>query len=158
MGGLSLGIAIEALVAVLLAVTIGYCVLVNRKLVQLRSDQSELKVIIRDLHAATGQAEKAIAGLRECAHLADESLGQQIDRVRSLDEQLRTNIGKGESLLAKFATMPRAQKAQGAASPAARAQGAPVRQSAIGLGMLNTQRRKQGEKASNGPRRDEVAA
>lgn len=70
MGGLSLGIAIEALVAVLLAVTIGYCVLVNRKLIQLRSDQSELKVIVRDLHAATGQAEQAIAGLRECAHLA----------------------------------------------------------------------------------------
>lgn len=88
----------------------------------------------------------------------DESLGQQIDRVRSLDEQLRTNIGKGKSLLAKFATMTRAPQAQGAAAPAARAQGAPVRQSAIGLGMLNTQRRKQAEKASNGRGRDEVAA
>jgi hypothetical protein len=158
MGGLSLGVAIEALVAVLLAVTIGYCVLVNRKLIQLRSDQSELKIIVRDLHAATGQAEQAIAGLRESAHLADETLGQQIERVRSLDGQLRTNISKGESLLAKFAAMPRAPQVQGGASPAGRPQGTPIRQNAIGLGMLNAQRRKQATKSSNEPGRDEVAA
>ncbi len=158
MSGLSFGVAIEALVAVLLAVTIGYCVLVNRKLIQLRSDQSELKVIVRDLNAATGQAEHAIAGLRESAHLADQTLGQQIERVRSLDEQLRANIGKGESLLAKFAAMPRAPQAQSPASPAAREQREPIRQNAIGLGMLNAQRRRQAEKSANGPGRDEVAA
>lgn len=157
MSGLSLGVAIETLVAVLLAVTIGYCVLVNRKLIQLRSDQSELKAIVRDLHAATGQAEQAIAGLRESAHLADESLGRQIERVRTLDGQLSTNISKGESLLAKFATMPRARQAQGSDSSAAE-QGGPIRQNAIGLGMLNSQRRKQAEKVSNEPGRDEVAA
>jgi hypothetical protein len=158
MGGLSLGIAIEALVAVLLAVTIGYCVLVNRKLIQLRSDQSELKVIIRDLHAATGQAEHAIAGLRESAQLADQTLVQQIERVRTLDEQLRTNIGKGESLLAKFAAMPRAPQARRPATSAAEEQSEPIRQNAIGLGMLNAQRRRQDEKSANGPGRDEVAA
>ncbi len=158
MSGLSLGVAIEALVAVLLAVTIGYCVLVNRKLIQLRSDQSELKIIVRDLHGATGQAEQAIAGLRESAQMADETLGQQIQRVRALDEQLISNIGKGESLLAKFATMQRAPQTQAAASPVAREQGQPIRQNKIGLGMLNSQRRKQAEKSSNGKARDEVAA
>lgn len=158
MGGLSLGVAVEALVAVLLAVTIGYCVLVNRKLIQLRSDQSELKMIVHELHAATGQAEQAIAGLRESAHLADQTLSEQITRVRTLDGQLRTNIGKGESLLAKFAAMQRAQPTQAAAAPAPRPQGEPIRQNAIGLGMLNNQRRKQDAKPSNASRRDEVAA
>ena len=42
-------------VAVLLAVTIAYCLVVNRKLEQLRSDQSDIRVVIRDLSAATGQ-------------------------------------------------------------------------------------------------------
>lgn len=160
MGGLSLGVAVEALVAVLLAVTIGYCVLVNRKLIQLRSDQSELKMIVHELHAATGQAEQAIAGLRESAHLADQTLSEQITRVRTLDGQLRTNIGKGESLLAKFAAMQRAQPTQAAAAaaPAPRPQGEPIRQNAIGLGMLNNQRRKQDAKPPNASRRDEVAA
>jgi len=158
MSGLSLGVAIEALVAVLLGVTIGYCVLVNRKLIQLRSDQSELKAIVRDLHAATGQAEQAIAGLRESAHMADETLGQQIERVRTLDGQLRTNISKGEALLAKFAAVPRTQQAKDGAHQQARQQGEQIRQNAIGLGMLNSQRRNQAAKSANGPGRDEVAA
>ena len=141
MGGHLLGIAIESLVAVLLAVTIGYCVLVNRKLVQLRSDQSELKAIVRDLHAATGQAEQAIAGLHQSAYTAEESLGEQIQRVRHLDGQLSTHISKGEVLLAKLAAMPQLRQPHASSGSVARAQGQKSRQSNIGLGMLNAQRR-----------------
>lgn len=141
MGGHLLGIAIEALVMVLLAVTIGYCVLVNRKLVQLRSDQSELKVIVRDLHAATMQAEHAIAGLHQSATTAQESLGEQISRVRHLDGQLSTHISKGEVLLVKLAAMPQLRQPHASPGSGARAQGGISRQSNIGLGMLNAQRR-----------------
>ena len=147
MGGHLLGVAIELLVAVLLAVTIGYCVLVNQKLVQLRSDQSELKAIVRDLHAATGQAEQAIAGLQQSAHIAESSLGKQIERVRSLDEQLGTSISKGEALLTKLAAMPRLRQSRGASGSNARTQAPANRQSSIGLGMLNAQRRDEAEKA-----------
>lgn len=141
MGGHLLGIAIEALVAVLLAVTIGYCVLVNRKLVQLRSGQSELKAIVRDLHAATGQAQQAIAGLQHSARTAEESLGMQIERVRNLDGQLSANISKGEVLLTKFAAMPQMRQLCGQSGSNARTQGQMNRQSKVGLGMLNAQRR-----------------
>jgi len=141
MGGHLLGVAIEVLVAVLLAVTIGYCVLVNRKLVQLRSDQSELKAIVRDLHAATGQAEQAIAGLQHSAVTAEESLGKQIERVRSLDGKLSANISKGEVLLTKFAAMPQARQSYAQSGSNARTQDQKNRQSKIGLGMLNAQRR-----------------
>lgn len=154
MGGSSLGFAIEMLVAVLLAVTIGYCILVNRKLMQLRSDQSELKAIVRDLHSATGQAEQAIAGLRESAHTADETLGHQIERVRMLDEQLRANISKGEALVAKLAAVSRSQAARNISGQQAKPQNPPIRQSAIGLGMLNQERRQQGKLSEH----DEVAA
>ena len=114
MGGSFLGVMIELLVAVLLAVTIAYCVLVNRKLVQLRSDQSELKTIVRELHVATNQAEHAIAGLRQGAQNADRSLTQQIERVRELDEQITTNIDKGEALLLKLSAVTRGQPARAA--------------------------------------------
>lgn len=157
MGGSALGIAIEALVAVLLAVTIGYCVLVNHKLVQLRSDQSELKAIVRDLHAATAQAEHAIAGLRESAQTADDSLGHQLDRVRNLDQQLRANIGKGEALLAKLAVIPRGAQAAAPPQAGSRPHGKTVRQSGIGLGLLNAQRRNAAAGAG-GLDDDEVAA
>lgn len=141
MGGFSLGIAIEALVAVLLAVTIGYCVLVNRKLVQLRSDQSELKMIVRDLHAATSQAEQAIAGLRQSAQTAEHSLGKQVEMVRSLDEQLIGSIGQGEALISKLSTLTRANQARGRDASGPTPQAQPMRQSEIGLGKLNAQRR-----------------
>ncbi|MFQ5625774.1 MAG: DUF6468 domain-containing protein [Methyloligellaceae bacterium] len=158
MGGHLLGVAIEVLVAVLLAVTIGYCVLVNQKLVQLRSDQSELKAIVRDLHAATGQAEQAIAGLQQSASTAEESLGKQIELVRSLDGQLGTSISKGEALLTKLAAMPRPQQSRGPSGSNARTQGPAIRQSSIGLGLLNAQRRNAEEKPGTQSGRDGAAA
>ncbi len=158
MGGNFLGIAIEILVAVLLAVTIGYCVLVNRKLVQLRSDQSELKTIVRDLHSATGQAEHAIAGLRQGASIAEESLGRQVESVRGLDAQLSESISKGEALLSKLAAMPPARHSRGPSAANARNQGPEIRQSSIGLGLLNAQRRKETDNAGTGSSQDEVAA
>lgn len=156
MGGFSLGIAIEMLVAVLLAVTIGYCVLVNRKLVQLRSDQSELKSIVRDLHQATDHASHAIIGLRESAATADETLGVQLERVKVLDKQLRENIGRGDALLAKLVALPRhtdpvkeeAALAAGLNLAPATAKANPRhapehirRDGTVGLGLLNAQRR-----------------
>lgn len=169
MGGFSLGIAIESLVAVLLAVTIGYCVLVNRKLAQLRSDQSELKSIVRDLHQATDQASHAIIGLRESAATADETLGRQLERVKVLDKKLSESIGRGDALLSKLAGLPRASEMR---SPRAEQPSEPVnpaphqnnnstaeinpasRQRQFGLGLLNAQRRAMAPKSGT----DEVAA
>ena len=144
MGGSFLGVMVELLVAMLLAVTIAYCVLVNRKLVQLRSDQSELKAIVRELHSATNQAEQAIAGLRLGAQNADRSLLEQIERVRDLDEHLRTNIEKGEALVLKLSAVTRGQQArQGERSDTPpEAPAAPqIRHSQVGIGLLNAQRR-----------------
>jgi hypothetical protein len=158
MGGFSLGIAIELLVAVLLAVTIGYCVLVNQKLVQLRSDQSELKMIVRDLHAATNQAELAIAGLRQSAQTAEQSLGGQLEMVRSLDEQLTGSIGQGEVLLTKLTTVTRAYQARSSAASRAAPKPQPILQSEIGLGKLNAQRQDKNDIREDELLQDEVAA
>lgn len=158
MGGHFLGIAIEALVAVLLAVTIGYCVLVNRKLVHLRSDQSELKTIVRDLHMATNQAEQAISGLRQGASIAEESLVRQIDHVRGLDAQLSASINRGEALLTKFAAMPRMQPGRGQPASGADCQVQENRQSLVGLGLENTRRRNEAARTGGQGVRDEAAA
>ena len=45
----SLGMTIEALVAVLLLITIGYCMLLNNRLKRLRSDEHSLKAVIAEL-------------------------------------------------------------------------------------------------------------
>ena len=158
MGGFSLGIAIEALVAVLLAVTIAYCILVNRKLVQLRSDQSELKMIVRDLHAATGQAEQAIKGLRQNAQTAEESLGGLLETVRSLDEQLTGSIDQGEVLLSKLSIVTRSYRERSRAASNGTSKTQPIRQSEIGLGKLNAQRRDGRDVPGDELLQDEAAA
>jgi len=63
-----LGIAIESLVAVLLVLTIGYCMLLNSRLKRLKADESSLKATIAELITATEIAERAIG--RPQAHRA----------------------------------------------------------------------------------------
>ena len=59
----SFGFMIEALVAVLLVVTIGYCMLLNKRLLRLKADEQSLKATIGELITATEIAERAIGGL-----------------------------------------------------------------------------------------------
>jgi hypothetical protein len=49
----SLGLIIESLVAVLLMLTIGYCMLLNARLKRLKADEHSLKATIGELNTAT---------------------------------------------------------------------------------------------------------
>jgi hypothetical protein len=59
-----LGMMIESLVALLLMLTVGYCMLLNRRLKLLKSDEHSLRATISELVTATDIAERAIAGLK----------------------------------------------------------------------------------------------
>ncbi len=145
--GTSLGFVVEGLVAVLLMVTIGYCVLVNRKLEQLRSDQSELRQIIRELNVATGQAETAITVLRQGAQSAETTLRATADEADNLASQLADEIAKAESLMSKLTMLTRTCVQRPAPAPALVSEPVPrpeLRASAVGIGLLNAQRRSAG--------------
>ena len=58
------GLMIESLVAILLLLTILYCVRLNRQLQRLKADEQSLKATIAELITATEIAERAIAGLK----------------------------------------------------------------------------------------------
>ena len=62
-----LGLMIELAVAVLLATTIGYCILLNKRIRTLQADRVALQQMIADLVQATTMANGAIKGLRETA-------------------------------------------------------------------------------------------
>lgn len=105
MGIFSLGFMIEFLVAILLVVTIGYCLIVNRKLDSLRSDKSELRAIIRDLYAATGHAEQAIGTFRKNAESLEVHLGEQVARAQNTGTRLARDIERAEGLVSKLAVI-----------------------------------------------------
>ena len=56
----SLGVMIETLVALLLIVTIGYCMLLNARLKRLKADEHSLKAVIGELITATEIAVDAV--------------------------------------------------------------------------------------------------
>ena len=88
-----LGIAIESLVAVLLMLTIGYCMLLNSRLKRLKADEHSLKATIAELITATEIAERAIGGLKHTVRDVNVNLGNQLtsaaEHVAAAEEAAR---------------------------------------------------------------------
>src|ERR1700748_691844 len=98
----SLGIAIESLVAALLMLTIGYCMLLNRRLKRLKADESSLKATIAELITATEIAERAIAGLRHTVRDVNENLGAQLASATQMSVQLKKQLAEGDGVLRRI--------------------------------------------------------
>lgn len=99
----SFGLAIESLVAVLLLFTIGYCMLLNRRLKRLKADEQSMRAMIAELITATEIAERAIGGLKVTVRECDESLGPQLEAGAALSRMLAVQVTAGERVLNRLA-------------------------------------------------------
>lgn len=97
------GLAIESLVALLLAVTIGYCFTLNKRLMRLKADEHALKATISELISATEIAQRAIAGLKVTVQECDQGLGQRLKTAEFASADLNRQIAAGEQVLGKLA-------------------------------------------------------
>src|SRR3954464_13514380 len=97
-----LGIAIESLVAALLIVTIGYCMLLNKRLKRLKADEHSLKATIAELITATEIAERAIGGVKHTVRDVNENLGNQLTSAAQLSTQLKSQLAEGEGVLRRL--------------------------------------------------------
>ena len=95
----SFGLVIESLVAVLLMLTIGYCMLLNRRLKRLRADELSLKATISELITATEIAERAVAGLKVTAHECEGTLGERLAAAERCCAELHRHTRAGEVVL-----------------------------------------------------------
>src|SRR2546423_15337119 len=84
-----MGIVIESLVAVLLMLTVGYCMLLNKRLQRLKADEHSLKATIAELITATEIAERAIGGLKHTVRDVNEKLCRQLPPVARRQENPR---------------------------------------------------------------------
>jgi Domain of unknown function (DUF6468) len=98
----SFGIAIESLVAVLLMLTIGYCILLNARLKRLKADEHSLKATIAELITATEIAERAIGGLKLTVRDVNENLGSQLASAVELSVQLKKQLAEGDALFRRL--------------------------------------------------------
>src|SRR5260370_30191915 len=93
----SFGIAIESLVAILLMLTIGYCILLNARLKRLKADEHSLKAVIAELITATEIAERAIGGLKLTVRDVNENLGSQLVSAAELSLQLKKDRAQSDA-------------------------------------------------------------
>lgn len=119
-----IGFLIEALVALLLLVTIGYCILLNRRLRRLRSDEDSLRETIAELVHATAIADRAIQGLKETARHCDRDLTDKLERAERYSRTIEAQISQGEKVLGRLARISGVARQYGLTDrPAERASG-----------------------------------
>jgi hypothetical protein len=97
-----LGIAIESLVAILLMLTIGYCILLNSRLKRLKADEHSLKATIGELITATEIAERAIGGLKHTVRDVNENLGSQLTAAAQMSQQLKKQLAEGDNVFRRL--------------------------------------------------------
>jgi hypothetical protein len=106
-----LGLVIESIVAALLAVCIGYCALLDRRLARIRLNEEEMRRTIADLGGATERAERAVETLRDAVDQCDRTLS---DRVRAAERQsveLLSQVRAGGDVLARISSIVAAGRA-----------------------------------------------
>ena len=106
----SLGVAIESLVAILLMLTIGYCMLLNKRLKRLKADEHSLKATIAELITATEIAERAIGGLKHAVRDVNENLGNQLTSATQMTEQLKKQLAEGDNVVRRLSKIAAAAR------------------------------------------------
>ena len=116
-----LSMLIDCVVAILLVLTIGYCMILNRRLKLLKADEQSLRATISELVTATEIAERAIGGLKITVHECDMGLGERIRKAERLAGDIDRAIVSGKDLISRLSQIVsagrQADEAMAAAAP-----------------------------------------
>jgi hypothetical protein len=110
MFGLPLGMVVETLVAILLATTIGYCVILNQRLKRLHADRDQLRKMVADLVNATNLANAAIKELRNTAQEAELVLDARLGEAERFGIELAAHVSAGQQIMDKIARITTAAR------------------------------------------------
>jgi Domain of unknown function (DUF6468) len=119
-----IGLVTELLLCVLLATTIGYCILLDRRLRMMRADEQSMRKTILDLMTATESAERAVAGLRGVVRDCDETISGHLEKAERQSKDLMTHIQSGDDVIARISRI--VETARGGVPRGAPAQPAPT--------------------------------
>jgi hypothetical protein len=122
----TLALIIESLVAILLMITIWYCVSLNKRLIRLRADEHALKATISELITATEIAERAIAGLKLTVRECDQNLGERLRSAERFCADIDSQVAAGNTVLERLALIVSAARPEVGLVPAAVAAPAPT--------------------------------
>ena len=104
------GFMIESMVAILLLLTILYCVRLSKQLRLLRSDEQSLRATIAELVTATGIAERAIGELKSTMRDGEQALSRTLTQAQQASGDIELQLAAGRDLIAKLARITGAAK------------------------------------------------
>ena len=111
--------------AILLLLTILYCVRLNGQLRLLKADEQSLRATISELVTATEIAERAIAGLKATVREGEQTLGERLQRAEGLSAEIDASSAPARSCLSKLS--PHRRVSMRAAEAAGRRRPMPAR-------------------------------
>jgi hypothetical protein len=95
---MNLELWLEGLVAILLAITVVYCFILNRRLGALRGAQEEMMQLTADFSEAMRKAQGGISDLRRAGDDIGQDLQNSVNEARGLCDDLRVMTQSGEDL------------------------------------------------------------
>jgi hypothetical protein len=132
MFGLPFGMMVEGSVSILLAVTIGYCVVLNERLKRLHADRDVMGVMVADLVQATDLANRAVGELKASAVEADLALQSRLEEAERFGIQLANHVAAGQEIMQRIAKVAAVVQATRQPEPEVSAPPAPTKlQSAL---------------------------
>ncbi|HEY0299932.1 MAG TPA: DUF6468 domain-containing protein [Rhizomicrobium sp.] len=114
----TLGLIVELALTGLLAVTLIYCIVLERRLAAVRRGQEGLKSTIGELDTAITHAGASMRALKAAASGAAETLDERLGRARNIIDELSLLTASGERIAERFDRAADASAATRGAAPA----------------------------------------
>lgn len=89
---------LEAFLALLLCTAIGYGIILNRRIKELRKDQDNLDKLAKNFAKATSRAEASIQQLKVTSDATSQALDRAIKQASGIREDLMYLMERGEKL------------------------------------------------------------
>ncbi len=110
-------LVLDVIVAILLAATITYAVMLNGRLVQLRKNRDELAKLVSTFNEATARAEASIPKLKKAAEDAGSTLQERVEKAHALRDDLAFMIERADSMANRLEGTVRDARTQPKPSP-----------------------------------------
>jgi ABC-type transporter Mla subunit MlaD len=99
---ITLALALELMLTLLLAATLVYCIVLERRLAAIRKGQDGLKTMIGELDAAIAGAGASLRALKSAAAGAADTLDERLKRARAVADELSVLSSSGERIAQRF--------------------------------------------------------
>lgn len=99
---MNLTLVVELILTALLAATLFYCIVLERKLAALRNGQDGLKKTLASLDGAVAAAGTSMSALKTAAADITRTLDERLSKARGLADELGILCSSGERIVERF--------------------------------------------------------